>query len=237
MKTAIVTGASSGIGYELTRILCKKGYRVLGIGRNINILEELKVKLKNSFDYLSVDLIKRESIDEIVKYVDINFRHVDILINNAGYGICKRLIEHDIEDIENIFLVNAIRPLQLINALLKYMDRGSTIVNIITLAIYTLSITLPSYGAAKIALHYASVLLEKELKKRGINVLRVYPGPVRTKFFERAGKEMPKRFLLEPNEVAKAIVKAIEKKKSKIVIPWYLGILPIISNCPLPINY
>ena len=48
---------------------------------------------------------------------------------------------------------------------------------------------------------------------------------------------MPKRFLLEPNEVAKAIVKAIEKKKSKIVIPWYLGILPIISKCPLPINY
>ena len=75
------------------------------------------------------------------------------------------MIEHDIVDIENIFLVNAIRPLQLINALLKYMDRGSTIVNIITLAIYTLSITLPSYGAAKIALHYASVLLEKELKK------------------------------------------------------------------------
>jgi len=237
LKTAVITGASSGIGFELTRMLCTRGYKVLGIGRNMEALKGLKSDLRNSFDYIIVDLIKKESIDKIANYVDKHLGHVDVLINNAGYGICKELIKHDLDDIEYMFLVNTIRPLQLVNALLKYMDRGSTIVNVITLAIYTLSTSLPSYGAAKIALHYASIILEKELKKKGINVIRVYPGPVKTRFFERAGREVPKRFVLEPYVVAKAIVNAIEKRKKKVIIPWYLSILPFISRCPLPINY
>ena len=149
MKTAIITGASSGIGYELTKILYTKGYRVLGIGRNAEALESLKADLRDSFDYVIVDLIKKESIDKVTNYVNKYLGRIDVFINNAGYGICKELIKHDLDDIEYIFLVNTIRPLQLVNALLKYMDRGSIIVNVITLTIYTLSTSLPSYGAAK----------------------------------------------------------------------------------------
>ncbi len=227
----------SGVGYELTRILCARGYKVLGIGTNMVALKKLKADLGDSFDYIVVDLIRKESIDKIVNYVDKYLRRVNVLINNAGYGICKELIKHDLDDFEHIFLVNTIRPLQLINALLKYMDRCSTIVNIITLAIFTMSISLPSYGAAKIALHYASIILENELKSKGINVIRVYPGPIKTRFFERAGREFPRKFVLEPHVVAKVIVDAIEKGKKKVIIPWYLSILSFVSRCPLPINY
>lgn len=237
LKTVIITGASSGIGFELSKILCKRGYKVLGIGRNEKFLKRLKAELEDMFDYIAIDLINRESIGRIINYVSRHLKHVNILINNAGYGINKELIRHDIDEIEHIFIVNTIRPLQLINALIEYMDRGSTIVNVVTLAIYTLSLSLPSYAASKIALHYASMVLEKELENKGINVIRVYLGPVKTRFFERAGMRPPKRFILEPNKVAIAIVDAIEKQKKRVIIPWYLGILSFISKCPISISF
>ncbi len=233
----MLTGASSGIGYMLTSLFCGDGYKVLGVGRNREALEELRGKYRGCFDYLVADLSSPRSLDEIENYVSRVFKRVDVLVNNAGYAIHKPLLDHSSEEIEDIMLVNVVRPIQLVIKLLKYMETGSVVVNIVTSGVYVRLYSLPSYGISKAALHYASIMLDYELKKKGIRLVKVYPGPVKTKFFERAGAKTPQHFILDPEKVAKAIYKAIKGRRKTLFLPPILWILPILTKYPLPINY
>ncbi len=233
----VLTGASSGIGYHLARILCSEGYRVLGIGRNHEALEGLRREYSGCFDYLVLDLSDPRSIDEIVDYVSREYGQLDVLINNAGYAIHKPLLEHSPREIEDIVLVNTVRPIQLVIRLVEYMKPGSVVVNVITSGVYVRLYSLPSYGLSKAALHYASIMLDKELKKRGIRLVKVYPGPVKTRFFERAGAKTPSKLILDPEKVAKAVYKAIRGRRKTLYLPQVLWILPIITKYPLPISY
>ena len=127
---------------------------------------------------------------------------LDILVNNAGYAIAKTVLEHEVRSIEELFLINVIRPIQLIVRLVKYMGEGSTIINIVTAGIHIKLARMPIYGSSKVALHYASKILRDELRSQGIRLMTVYPSPVRTKFFERAGLKTPK-YAIDPSQVAK----------------------------------
>lgn len=224
----LVTGASSGIGRALSEELCKEGNnKVLGVGRNIKNLREIKETHNDCFDYLVLDLSDVKSIKTIVAEVSNRFRVLDVLVNNAGYGLYKSLLEVSVEDIVNMTLVNFVTPLALVRELLPYMQRGSTVVNVITTGIHVLMTKLPLYGATKIALHYASEALRRELRDKGIYLISVYPGVVKTSFHSRAGVRELKGGVT-PEEVAKRIIKSIRSKKERIYVPGYLEIARVL---------
>ncbi|MGC8975880.1 MAG: SDR family NAD(P)-dependent oxidoreductase [Thermoprotei archaeon] len=124
-------------------------------------------------------------------------------------------------------LVNFITPLALVRELLPYMRRGSTVVNVITAGIHVLMTKLPLYGATKIALHYASEALRRELRDKGICLVSVYPGVVKTSFHSRAGVREVEGGVT-PEEVAKRIIKSIKSKKKRVYIPSYLEIARVL---------
>lgn len=124
-------------------------------------------------------------------------------------------------------LVNFVVPLALIKELRPYMRDGSTVVNVITAGIHVLMTKLPLYGATKMALHYASEALRRELEAKNINLINVYPGLVKTSFHARAGVSEIKGGLT-PEEVAKRIVKSIKSRKKRVYIPSYLEVARVV---------
>ncbi len=220
---ALVTGASSGIGRALSIEFCREGGKVLGVGRSVERLEEIKNAYNNCFDYLVLDLSDVRSVRSVVAEVVRRFEVLDVLVNNAGYGLYRNLLDLSIDEIVSMTLVNFVTPLALVNELLPLMRRGSTVVNVITAGVHVLMTKLPLYGATKIALHYASEALRRELRAKGIHLLSVYPGVVRTSFHSRAGLS-DVRGGVSPEEVAKKIIKSVKSRKKRVYIPGYLEV-------------
>ncbi|MEM1542153.1 MAG: SDR family NAD(P)-dependent oxidoreductase [Ignisphaera sp.] len=225
MMNYIVTGASSGIGFELSRLLCHEygnEIRVIGVGRSKERLEKLEKEFTRCFKYIVADLSSLQGIDNVVKEVRNRLDRVDVLINNAGFGLYKQIIDHSDEELITMTLTNFIAPLILTKKLLNLMRKGSIVVMVITAGIHVLMKNLPIYGATKIALHYATEALRYELERYGIHLLAVYPGAVKSEFHSRAGRDIKRG--IEVVNVAKAVVKAIKKKKKRLYIPNYLSI-------------
>jgi len=98
---------------------------------------------------------------------------------------------------------------------------------VVTAGVHVVMRDLPVYGAAKIALHYALKALRRELEGRGVHLVEVYPGLVRTEFHERAGRGVSGG--VPPEEVARAIVEAVERRKRVVYVPRYLALLRVIG--------
>ncbi|ASJ11852.1 SDR family NAD(P)-dependent oxidoreductase [Thermococcus thioreducens] len=229
MRTALVTGATGGIGRLLVEGLIERGYRVIGVARNEKKLRELQERL-SAFEYIIADLSKEEFPGTILKGLErLGAQKIDLLINNAGLAVRKPLLEHSGEELEHLFRVNALAPVELTNAVLPMLRKGSTVVFIISGVAFINVPEIPSYCAAKGALHYLAVNLEKELLDRGIHVMRVYPKQVKTGFWN--GK-VPKGSI-EPEDVARAVFKGLEKGKREVFVPGYLKLVKYLPNWPV----
>ncbi|ASJ17571.1 oxidoreductase [Thermococcus chitonophagus] len=205
----LITGSSSGIGLELSKIFLSKGYRVYGVSRR-------EVNLGDNYTHIKADLSIRKGIEIVKKF--LGNEKLDILVNNAGFGILKPILEHSWEEMEEIFRLNVISPIILTRELLSKLKLDAKVVFVISGAAFVKIIDMPVYGASKSALHYLTVILEDELKPR--RVIRVYPKQVKTPFWN--GKAPAGS--LDPREVAEKIVSAIEKGKREVFIPWYIGL-------------
>jgi len=220
----VVTGASSGIGLELSKLLCRESDTVvLGVARRADRLEALASEFSTCFKPLVADLSTISGVNSVVKAVSEELGRIDLLVNNAGFGLYKSVLEHDESELMSMAMVNFITPVILTKKLAPLMNRGSAVVFVITAGIHVLMRALPVYGATKIALHYTVELLRSELEKRGIHVLSVYPGAVKTEFHLRAGGNPTEG--IDASEVAKAVLRAIRSRKKKVYIPRYLSFL------------
>ncbi|NJE03605.1 SDR family oxidoreductase [Thermococcus sp. MV11] len=227
MKTALVTGATGGIGRLLVRGLIERGYRVIGVGRQRERLEGLR---GNGFDYIVANLSEIGVSERVTAALrELGVGRLDVLINNAGYALRKPLLEHSEEDLVRLFRVNALAPVELTRGLLPFLGEGSTVVFVISGVAFVNVPELPSYCAAKGALHYLAINLERELKPKGIRVMRVYPKQVRTGFWN--GK-VPKGSI-EPEEVAQAVLKGLERGKREVFVPGYLKLVKYLPNWPV----
>ena len=229
MKTALITGATGGIGRLLVEGLVGRGYRVVGVARNGEKLRELQEKLP-AFEYIIADLSKGDFPGTILEGLErLGVERVDLLINNAGLAVRKPLLEHSREELENLFRVNTLAPVELTRMLLPVLPKGSTVVFVISGVAFINVPELPSYCASKGALHYLAVNIERELRDRGIHVLRVYPKQVKTGFWN--GK-VPKGSI-EPERVAEAVLMGIEKGKQEVFVPGYLKLVKYLPNWPV----
>lgn len=204
MKRALVTGASQGIGLALSRELHKRGYDIIAVCRKAT--PEL---LKEKFEVIDkVDVRDDKSIQMLAK--KIKEEKIDILVNNAGVFLDDEFGELDYDSINEQLLVNSLGPLKVTEALGKNLQRGSKVVMISS---QMGSITLNSgwyygYRMSKAALNVASISLAKDLGKKGVSILIIHPGYVKTRMTEFKGPT-------PPEESAKGIADRIEEHTIK----------------------
>lgn len=189
MGTALVTGASSGIGRSFARRLAAEGYRLVLVARDIARLEELSLELKNHYgaetELIQADLFEREQIERVAKRLRDKSCPVDILINNAGAGIAEPFIRSSIQEEEQMLdlLVRAV--LVLTHAAVPGMiARGSG--NIIVVSSVAGFMPGGTYSAAKSWATTFTASLAGQLSGTGVTASALCPGFVRTEFQQRA---------------------------------------------------
>jgi NAD(P)-dependent dehydrogenase (short-subunit alcohol dehydrogenase family) len=181
-KVWYITGASKGMGWALVKQLLAKGQQVAATSRTIAAFEEFKGN--DGFLPLEVDLKSEGSIASAVKKAVEKFGRVDVVVNNAGYGLGGALEELRADEIENNFQVNFFAVVRVVQQVLPYMRRQGSghIINISSIAGFAPGMGWSMYCAAKFAVTGLSEALANDLKPLGIHVTNVMPGWFRTSF-------------------------------------------------------
>jgi NAD(P)-dependent dehydrogenase (short-subunit alcohol dehydrogenase family) len=185
-----ITGCSTGFGRELSKILLKRGYRVVVTARDKAKIEDLVQDHAEKALALKLDVEKQAEIDAAVKAAEARFGHIDVLVNNAGYGYLAAVEEGDDADIRAMFETNFFGLAAMTRAVLPIMraQKSGAIVNISSVGGF---IGFPGsgyYAATKFAVEGLSESLSKEVGPLGIKVIIVEPGPFRTDWAGRSLK-------------------------------------------------
>ena len=188
-QTALVTGASSGMGRETAIRLAEKGFQVIAAARRKDRLNELA----NQFQGITpkqVDLSQPANTEAFCRYISALPKPVSVLINNAGYSVRGVLEDVSIEAIKRLFEVNLFSLIRVTQACLPGMRnlRKGTIVNLSSIAGKFTFPTSGAYAAAKYAIEGITDALRIELAPFGIRVVAIRPGPIATEFNEVGNK-------------------------------------------------
>ena len=183
-KNIIITGTSSGIGFELVNIFSKKNHRVLALSRDNSKLRDLKL---DGVDAIDFDLNHNDygKINEFLKKA----KKIDILINNAGYLVNKPFKETTLEDFQMVYSTNVFSVAMLIKNTIDFMESGSNVLNISSVGGVQGSVKFPglsAYSSSKGALNILTEMLAEEYKNRGIHFNSLALGSVQTKMLEKA---------------------------------------------------
>ena len=186
MKKVIITGTSRGIGFELAQLFAKNNCQVLALSRNIEPLNNLKLK---NIDTLYVDVCNQDDLQKVSKYLSENWKDVDILIHNAGFLINKPFENLTKDDFLNVYDVNVFGVAALTQICIPYLKQGSHVVTISSMGGIQGSLKFPglaAYSSAKGAVITLSELLAEEYKAQKIafNVLAI--GAVQTEMLAEA---------------------------------------------------
>lgn len=187
--TALVTGASSGIGVELARLCAGDGYDVALVARRADRLRELAASLKVPVRCITADLSDPNAPQKI--FGAAGDTPIDILINNAGFGLRGPFAELDWDAQAALMQVNMIAPVHLTRLFLPDMlrRRSGRILNVASTAAFVPGPYMALYYASKAFLLSFSEALANEVKGTGVTATVLCPGPTRTDFFQAAGIE------------------------------------------------
>lgn len=188
MKIAIITGASSGMGREFALQLPAWEYfdELWVIARRAERLTELQEYLTVPIRPISLDLTDADALEHLSELLAAAQPEVSLLANIAGFGKFGRYDQIPIEDSMKMIDLNCKAPVALTQMVLPYMKRGAKILNLDSLSAFQPVPYINVYGSTKSFLLSYSRALNQELKPRGIRVMAVSPGWVKTEFFEHA---------------------------------------------------
>jgi len=195
MKTVLITGASSGIGKELAYIYATKNYNLVLAARRKDRLEEIKGSIKNkhsvSVEIFDIDLSKLDSAEELYKKVSEKKIKVDVLINNAGFGMNGGFNDIDIDREENMLILNMLTLTKLTRLFVMPMIKAGNgnIVNIASTAAFQAVPKLAAYSASKAYVLSFSEAIAYELRDDNIKVTTICPGPTQSEFAQVARME------------------------------------------------
>ena len=195
MKVWLVTGCSTGFGRNLVEELLKNGDKVIATARKVETIQDLVKEYPNQAIALSLDVTKKDQINTAIKKAVEVFGHIDVLVNNAGYGIVGALEEVETTEISRIFDTNVFGLIEMTKAILPQMrlQKSGHILNISSVAGFTATPGFGIYNATKFAVEGLSEALAGEVASFGIKVTIIEPGPFRTDFANRSlavAKEM-----------------------------------------------
>jgi short-subunit dehydrogenase len=189
-QTVLLTGASSGIGYEMAKIFAVNQYDLILVARNKDRLTEIKKELQSINININITIIAKDlsvpnAANELYKEVNQLGKHVEILINNAGYGMTGSFYELDIDQQLNMMQLNIVSLTQLTYLFVQDMikNKFGRIVNLGSVASFVATPTMSVYAATKAFVLSFSESLNTELKRKGdIKVTALCPGPTQTNF-------------------------------------------------------
>jgi len=243
-KVALVTGSSSGIGFETALALARENYFTFASMRNTDkaskILEIVKKENLN-LEVIELDVDKEESIKSAVKKIQEQKGRIDVLVNNAGYGLFGCVEDITIDDLKAQFETNffgVVRLIQEISPIMRKTGSG-IIVNVSSVAGRIGFPGTPAYISSKFALEGLSECMRYELSPFGIKTIIIEPGVIKTDFFSsmkvaKGKPDSPYKEITEkvmngvkmmaemgtmPDEVAKTIIKAIQTEEP---LPRYI---------------
>ncbi len=212
-KTVLITGASAGIGEATARQMAGEAYTVYAAARRLEKMEPLK---KLGCIPLKMDITKEEDIQSVVKRIEKDQGGVDILINNAGYGLNGAVEEVSLEEARRQFDVNLFGLARLTQLVLPKMreKREGCIVNVSSAAGRTIGVLAAWYYATKHALEGWSDCLRYELRPFNIRVVIIEPGAIATEFADVAVNPMLERARGGPYaETAQKLTRALENMR------------------------
>ncbi|MFF5381260.1 SDR family NAD(P)-dependent oxidoreductase [Pedobacter suwonensis] len=212
-KVWFITGASKGLGLSLVHQLLKAGQSVAATSRNISELIKAVNNDTEKFLPLAINLAEEKSVEEAIKATIAKFERVDVVINNAGYGIGGSIEELTDAETRNSFDVNVFGTINVIRAVSPYLrtQRAGHIINIASIAGIAGATGWAIYSAAKAAVIALSEVSADDLKEFGIKVTVVAPGAFRTSFLT------PDSLILATNPIAEyEEVRAIHQKYLKM---------------------
>ncbi len=241
-RVAVVTGASSGIGAEVSCLLARKGMRVALVARRRERLEALASKIKDAGGDASVhtcDVADRNAVSACARETMGRYDRLDLLVNCAGYARHVLFKDHDVNDIEQMMQTNVLGTVYWIKQALPVMRKQGAgwIMNFSSFAGLVSQPDEAAYTATKFAVTGLSEALACELEPLGIHVMCVYPVLVETEMFTpevmaRMPKETKNRFMTADRFAAETL-KALEKGEHHVVLPRsYRGVVTLKSLFP-----
>lgn len=236
MAIALITGATAGIGAQYARLLAKEGFDLILVARNKNRLASTAKSLNKEFgvkvEVLPADLTKPVQLEKVRKRLSDSRKPIEVLINNAGFGINKSFLVSDLSDEQGLLDVLVTAPMRLTHAVLPIMkERNSgTIVNVSSVASW---IAGGSYSAAKSYLTVLTESLHTELRPTKVKISALCPGFTRTEFHERGRMKMnglPNFMWLSAEKVVSKSWRDVNAGKVISIPGWQYLILSSISR-------
>lgn len=230
--TALITGASSGIGREFARQLGGRAAALVLVARRLKRLEQLRAELTKKHPNLNVlcravDLSQHDDVDELSAWLNRDGIAIDFLINNAGLGDRGSFAKAEPERVREILEVNVVALTRLTHSLLPGMiarKRGA-VLNVSSIAGFMPIRKMATYAASKAYVTSFSEAIRAEVRKAGVTVTALCPGPVTTEFSQVAQRASGKREQSSPDfmhvaveEVVRAGLAAVAGGKA-IVVP------------------
>lgn len=232
-KIAIVTGASGGLGKEFVNLLVNKELdEVWAIGRNMDKLELLREQYGKKIVPLSLELSKKEAIEDVKQLLLTEKPVVEYLINNAGIGRMGKFEEFSEEEVEEYLAINCKAAINLCICTVPYMKKGSRILNISSQASFQPNPYLNLYSATKAFLTSYSRSLNVELSKKGISVAAVCPGWIDTELLSKEwnGKEVHFPGMVQAAPVARKAMKDADRGRDMSVYGTFVKTMQLFSK-------
>ena len=249
-RTVLITGASSGIGKVTSLYLCEKGYKVIGSSRKLGKLDAITEKANEAgecFFPLELDINlgdgEKGSIEEVLPELISEHKSIDVLVNNAGYGLWGPIEGISVAEMENQFKTNVFAPFRLSKMLISSMrEKGyGRIVNVSSVAGWVATPFNGAYASSKFALEAQTEALRMELWPFGITVSSIQPGLFDTNFqnhmvqgSDAESEQLPykdfidnyrrkhkkwRKVIHDPIRIAKLIESIIESKRPRLRYP------------------
>lgn len=223
-KYALITGATSGIGYELAKLFAKDKYNLVIVARDAGELDRVSTELQSEgvqVHTIAKDLFIRESAQEIYEEVRSKSIHIDVLVNDAGQGLYGKFEDTDLEKEVDIIQLNIISCISLTKLFLKDMlvKNDGKILNLGSIAGEAPGPYQSVYHGTKAFVNSWSAAIRNELKDTNISVTVLLPGATDTDFFNKADMQDSKILdtkLSKPEEVAKDGYQALMSGDDKI---------------------
>ena len=226
--TALVTGASSGIGSEIARELARRGHGVTLVARRRDRLQELAGAIAAEHgvraEVLDCDLTDAEAREALPGRLEGLGLRVDVLVNNAGFGTAgpfhESAVDREVQQVR--ILIEAVADLTG-RFLPGMVERGSgAVLTVASTAGFQALPNMAGYGAAKAWARSFSQALHEEVKPHGVAVTALCPGPVETEFFDVAGPTpieavVPRHLWVDPADVARVAVAALDDNRVEVV--------------------
>jgi short-subunit dehydrogenase len=243
-ETALVTGASEGIGYELSKLFARDGYDLVLVARNEEKLNRISDDFSRMYGIsakvIVKDLSKSTAPDEIYDELKRDGVEVDVLVNNAGYTIYGPFAETDISKELEMLQVLLLAPTRLTKLFLKDMlkkDRGK-IMNLGSVASFAAFPLSSVYSAAKAYVLFFSQAIAEELAGSNVTVTTLCPGSTRTQFFTRASMDDTRlgryKFMnMSAEKVAEIGYRALMENK-RFVVPGVFNKFTVFMTRLLP---